>query len=176
MNEDELVNDFTIFKYLPPKDNCIFSNLKGYDLQELFVLENKYQLELRDSINLDCDNTFGLEMEFEGINTVTTRLLLERYFSELWPVRCDSSLERGAEINSPILVDNKANWQMLKKICNAVLKNANNINTNISFKNAEVMYILVLKFLEVIKRIGLTFLSYGRLMKILFIDFHMESF
>ena len=51
MNEDELVNDFTIFKYLPPKDNCIFSNLKGYDLQELFVLENKYQLELRDSIN-----------------------------------------------------------------------------------------------------------------------------
>lgn len=115
MNEDELVNDFTIFKYLPPKDNCIFSNLKGYDLQELFALENKYQLELRDSINLDCDNTFGLEIEFEGINTVTTRLLLERYFSELWPVRCDSSLERGAEINSPILVDNKANWQMLKK-------------------------------------------------------------
>lgn len=57
-----------------------FSNLKGYDLQELFALENKYQLELRDSINLDCDNTFGLEIEFEGINTVTTRLLLERYF------------------------------------------------------------------------------------------------
>ena len=136
MNEDELVNDFTIFKYLPPKDNCILSNLKGYDLQELFALENKYQLELRDSINLDCDNTFGLEIEFEGINTVTTRLLLERYFSELWPVRCDSSLERGAEINSPILVDNKANWQMLKKICNAVLKKANSINTNISFKNA----------------------------------------
>ena len=136
MNEDELVNDFTIFKYLPPKDNCIFSNLKGYDLQELFALENKYKLELRNNINLDSNNTFGLEIEFEGINTVTTRLLLERYFSELWPVRCDSSLERGAEINSPILVDNKANWQMLKKICNAVLKKANSINTNISFKNA----------------------------------------
>ena len=58
MNEDELVNDFTIFKYLPPKDNCILSNLKGYDLQELFTLENKYKLELRNSINLDSDNTF----------------------------------------------------------------------------------------------------------------------
>ena len=43
-------------------------------------------------------------------------------------------------------------------------------------KMLEAMFILVLKFLEVIKRIGLTFLSCGRLMKILFIDFHMGSF
>ena len=70
MNEDELVNDFTIFKYLPPKDNCIFSNLKGYDLQELFALENKYKLELRNNINLDSNNTFGLEIELDRKSVV----------------------------------------------------------------------------------------------------------
>lgn len=64
----------------------------------------------------------------------------------------------------------------VKKICNAVLKKANSINTNISFKNAGGHVHIGSQILGSDKRIGLTFLSCGRLMKILFIDFHMVSF
>ena len=58
-------NDKTIFEYLEPFGNDMISSFKGRDLDELLCYLDKYYLEYRDSLGLDSDITFGIEIEIE---------------------------------------------------------------------------------------------------------------
>ncbi len=111
-----------IFKYIYPNKNDIFSNINGSDLLELFNLLDDYYIEYRDSLNFSKDITFGLELEFENVKY---RKLLDKFnaLKSEWIMKHDPSLDDGAEINSPILTDEKIYWDQLKKICLFVQKN-----------------------------------------------------
>ena len=114
-----------VFKFINPNDNDKLSEMSGFDLQDLIILIDEYYLELREKLGLKKDITFGLELEFENamINRISEKLK-ENFPSGEWKMVDDSSLHNGAEINSPILIDNEKNWQDLDKVCQIVSKSA----------------------------------------------------
>jgi len=59
-----------IFRELKESDNEIFTNLNKKDLEYLLFLINLYKLRLREKINVDFDETFGLEIECEDARDV----------------------------------------------------------------------------------------------------------
>lgn len=121
INNKNTSKEEKIFSFINPKDNTKLSELKGIDLQELLVLINDYKLELRDSLNLSPDITFGLELEFEHANIKKIDKKLNLYFpNKEWATASDGSLVNGAEISSPILKDTKLTWINLKKICSII--------------------------------------------------------
>jgi hypothetical protein len=110
-----------IFRLFHPKENDQLSQLSGYDLQDFIILLNDYYLTLRKQIGLKQTDTFGLELEFENAKRDKIESLLEKDSSlNDWIIKNDSSLCYGAEINSPILRDTKANWDNLNKVCDIV--------------------------------------------------------
>ncbi len=118
-------NDYSIFEFINPKDNDSFSNMSGKELQELIYRLNKYYLELRNTLNLNRNITFGFELEFEDANTGEIRYELRKNkLLDDWHLVGDVSLDNGAEIDSPILRDDFIYWNELKKVCNIVKENA----------------------------------------------------
>ena len=87
---------------------------------------NLYKLRLREVINIDFNETFGLEIECEDASwNEIGRHLLRR-----WELTDDLSLHEGAEIKSPPLRDTKESWLDLKDTCSMLYKNASvGINT-----------------------------------------------
>ena len=63
-------------------------------------------------------------MEFENAmrNRIEQRLREVSLYNS-WQVKGDGSLTNGAEINSPILIDNSNNWNNLKRVCSIVSQN-----------------------------------------------------
>lgn len=115
MNINDLINS----------DNIMFSKLKGNELIEILDLINSYYLEYRDVINLNKNNTFGLELEFEHSNNIKIlNDLISNNLYTRWRISGDSTLYRGAEITSPILNDKVINWDELGRVCNIVNKYA----------------------------------------------------
>jgi len=115
-----------IFRELKESDNEIFTNLNKKDLEYLLFLINLYKLRLREKINVDFDETFGLEIECEDASwdKIGKHLLSE------WELTDDISLHEGAEIKSPPLRDTKENWLALKDTCSVLRKHASiGINT-----------------------------------------------
>jgi len=102
-----------IFNELNQSDNEIFMDLNSRDLEYILSLINSYKLLLRDRINVDLDETFGLEIECENANwdKIGRRMALE------WELTDDASLENGAEIKSPPLRDTEENWITLRNMC-----------------------------------------------------------
>ncbi len=149
--------------FLNYKSNDKISNMKYDDIVEFINLLKKYKLSLRDNLDLNKNITFGLEIEFENINSSYEKLC--NSFNELqlfpsvflnkenndklkeykkqnkrrgffvneegnlqilpeevfyWSVGKDNSLNNGAEITSPILIDETKHWKDLKEVCDFI--------------------------------------------------------
>lgn len=114
-----------IFKLLNPKENCALSKLKGLDLEEILLELDKYYLDYREDLGIPQEETFGLELEFEHAKKENIKTELEEQkLDKSWRLKRDTSLEQGAEINSPILVDCKDSWQNLLDVCKILNKNS----------------------------------------------------
>ncbi len=103
------------------------SKLRGNDLLDLLVVVENTMIGYRDSIALPSKLTFGVEIEYEGVN----RLEVGHYVNERlsrWESGEDASLKYGGEIRSPILRDERKSWEELKNIC-MYLKKHNAITT-----------------------------------------------
>lgn len=114
-------NNYSIFDFIYKEENDILSEFNGTDLLKLFVLLDEYYLELRNSLCLDKNDTFGLELEFEHAKREKiSNFLIEYNLVKSWSLKDDVSLNEvnGAEITSPILRDDKCSYEELKTICN----------------------------------------------------------
>lgn len=112
-------NDISkLYDLIKPNDNEILSRLSTSDIHEFLNLINHYNLVLRDSIDVNLNETFGAEIECENANweKISRRLLKN------WGLYDDSSLLCGAELKSPKLRDTKESWLELKKMCNMLYK------------------------------------------------------
>ena len=105
--------------------NDFFALLRGIDLQDLLVCVSNYLLKYKAGLNLPHDVTIGCELEFENLSPKTKKQIIMFINCELvgWKVKRDLSLKRGAEINSPIMKDEKKYWQELKKVCDYLTLN-----------------------------------------------------
>jgi len=110
------MKDNNIFSYISPLANNSFSRLRGLDLQEIIVLIENFYLTYRDTIDIDKDISFGIEIEYENLarGVVDLWMLLNL---RSWKSVSDSSLRFGGEINSRILHDDKKCWEELSKVC-----------------------------------------------------------
>ncbi len=108
-----------IFELLNPTDNDKLLDLKGYDLQDFLYYLNNFYLTLRDSLGLDENVTFGMELEFERSNkALITRDLVHQNLDEEFKVKHDGSLGMGGgEIATPVLRDLEVDWEKLEKVC-----------------------------------------------------------
>jgi len=113
-----MFNKKNIFNEVNPNQNDMLSYLNKKDLQYLLSLVNIYKLQLRDKINVDETESFGLEIECENARWDKIASRMERE----WELTDDMSLLDGAEIKSPILTDTKENWITLKNVCSMLLK------------------------------------------------------
>ena len=119
-----IVNDKTIFECLKPFDNEMLTKINKSDKEYLLSCLDKYYLEYRNSLNLDGDKTFGIEIEFEnytgwyalGYNNFK-RKLDSVICSDKWKVVNDWSLRNGGEIVSEILTDTNENWEKIRRAC-----------------------------------------------------------
>lgn len=117
-----------IFEFIMPNENDKISKMNGLDLQNLLILIDDYKIKLRDELNIEKDITFGLELEFENAKKSKIKKQLdENSLSNEWVVKQELTLKNGAEINSPILIDNKKNWEDLNLIC-SILNNLSSIS------------------------------------------------
>ncbi len=118
MNDD-------LLKYLKPNDNDQLLKMTGTSLQDLLYYLDNFYLTLRDSLGIDENVTFGMELEFEQANREhITNNLVHNNLDERWKVKGDGSLDRGGEIATPVLKDLKVNWDNLSKVCEIVRNDA----------------------------------------------------
>lgn len=116
-------NDYTLFNYLKPTENDDLSKLNSSDLQDFIIILNSFYLQLREKIGINNDITFGIEIELEHAKykkiqkEINALNLKNKYI-----VKDDCSLNRGCEINSPILKDHKTCWKNIQKVCNSINK------------------------------------------------------
>ena len=117
-----------IFKYISKSDNTSFSSFKGEELEDLFVLIDDFYMELRESLGLSNDTTFGVEIEFEESNNVEIAKWLEVNHLTSWYLHDDISLKRGGEVTSNILYDTKETYEELNTVCSIIKKQAKSLN------------------------------------------------
>lgn len=109
-----------IFNEINENGNDYLSLLNKKDLYHLLYLINNYKLLLRDKINVDAEDTFGLEIECEYAN----RSEIAKKMPLFWELADDLSLECGAEIKSPPLRDTKESWITLRNVCTILKENS----------------------------------------------------
>ncbi len=87
--------------------------------KEIINQINEVELDLRETIGLNPNITFGTEIELENIEDYDISNLKEdiKYAYPNWQTIPDSTLNEGLEINSPILSDEKSAWLELADIC-----------------------------------------------------------
>lgn len=78
---------------------------------------------MRDRINIDSKNTFGIEVEFENVNLDTIK------YGKKWQVKEDNTTTKkingssiGGEVSSPILRDNEECWKDIEHVCHYLSK------------------------------------------------------
>lgn len=89
----------------------------------LEYLKNK-TIKYRDTLNLDSNITFGVEIEYENIVTLNMTYYLEHILKfKDWKNDIDVSIlehfdgeKMNGEVDSPILIDIKENWEKLSKV------------------------------------------------------------
>lgn len=123
-NKSLELND-EIFNFLSPSDNVILSDISSSDKVNIIMLLKKYYLELRKSLGLNEDITFGLEIEFGDALIPAIEIEMNNIFGyDNWVMVPEDSFPNGAEINSPILTDNEKIWIDLSNVCDIVNSNA----------------------------------------------------
>ena len=114
-----------IYRYLDPSSNDMISSMNNSDRVNIMLQLRNYYLELRKTLNIDNNITFGAEIEFEDSKRkIIEEEILKAFLLGNWKVVDDRSLYQGGEINSPILRDTEDNWKDLSTICNIVSMNA----------------------------------------------------
>ena len=118
-------NNKEIFRYLNPNSNDTILSMNNSDRINIMSSLKNYLLELRPTLNIGDDVTFGAEIEFENAK----RNVIENYIQDnfpyrSWIVKDDRSLYNGGEINSPVLRDTEKTWIDLSNVCNVVKENA----------------------------------------------------
>ena len=107
-----------IFTEIKPNDNEMLCMLNNKDLKYVLSLINTYKLLLRERINVDEQQTFGLEIECENAKWDK----IQRRMINDWVLSDDLSLLDGAEIKSPPLRDTLSNWITLRNMCSMISK------------------------------------------------------
>ena len=119
-------NDKTIFKYLNPISNDMFSRFNKNDISEILYYLNRYYLEYKRILNIDKNITFGIEIEMEHFKgNVSDFWSFQLELNSVvgnnnWEVRNDISLNWGREIVSDILIDNENTWEYIRNVCNFI--------------------------------------------------------
>lgn len=97
-------------------DNTRLSSLSSEELIKYKSLLNEYFIDYRDTLNIDKNIQFGLEIEYDKYpREIIDDFIYFRF--PRWKSIPETSLIDGGEITSPILTDTKENWQELKEIC-----------------------------------------------------------
>ena len=75
-------------------------------------------MEFRSKLTLPYRVNFGLELELDKVDLSEVRELVSRNIGGDFSVKNDKSLTTGmnAEINTPVLRNSKATWELLKKM------------------------------------------------------------
>lgn len=114
-----------LFKYLNPNENNLLSKLTNDDLIEIINMINNYDLEYRETLNIDNNYTFGTEIEVENANENSIRNDMDlKDIKSYWKIKRDNTLICGLELNSPIMVDTLTCWKDLKNVCEILKRNS----------------------------------------------------
>ena len=99
--------------YLSDKDNILFQDMDSYEITSYLSSLKDYLIEYRDKLNFN-DNTFGIEIEYEGLDYIN--LLDEISYYTGWKSVEEKGFEVGGELVSPVLIDNPINWKEIKDV------------------------------------------------------------
>lgn len=105
------------------------------DLNQLLKLLRLYKINYRDSLNLDKNSTFGVEIEFENKNPSRVEKMISLYNrvnKSSWEFKPERSIYNGYEVSSQVLTDTKDSWIELKDICNIIRNNGGKITDRAS--------------------------------------------
>lgn len=101
---------------LDMQSNDMLSELNKSELEELRKEIKNASLPYRNKLGLSFTDTIGVEIEYENLSRDTVdRYIIHNhrgYISD-----SDETVETGGEIDSPILVDKKEDWDELQEIC-----------------------------------------------------------
>ena len=102
--------------------------MSTHDYNDYLIMLQNYCIDYLDKLDFKSNITFGVEIEYEGLEQVITDEYIEDYYPR-WISTCEDTIKKGGEIISPILQDNKRTWKDLKRICeflkinNAIMDN-----------------------------------------------------
>lgn len=99
----------------------LLSKMNIKEQEELKKQLLKYKLDYRDTIKIDSNTTFGIEIEMEYNKGENFYKELSSFYEKGWNLEYESTLINGDEMKSPVLRDNDS-WDDLKKICNILKK------------------------------------------------------
>ena len=93
------MNNYKIFELLSCNNDCKIGRLSKNSKNELINYINEYYLELRNSIDINNNDTFGFEMEAEVFKYSKVYELMNKYGFDLskWVIKPDNSLYKGFE-------------------------------------------------------------------------------
>lgn len=101
---------------LDMQSNDMLSELNKSELEELRKEIKNASLPYRNKLGLSFTDTIGVEIEYENLSRdIVDRYIIHNhrgYISD-----SDETVETGGEIDSPILVDKKEDWDELQEIC-----------------------------------------------------------
>ena len=101
---------------LDMQSNDMLSELNKSELEELRKEIKNASLPYRNKLGLSFTDTIGVEIEYENLSRDTVdRYIIHNhrgYISD-----SDETVETGGEVDSPILVDKKEDWDELQEIC-----------------------------------------------------------
>lgn len=130
LNSEKTFNDHFSSLNVHSCDNL--SKLKGPDLKEIINELLKTELVYRETLGLNPNLTFGLEIEYQNAlkksieEELRKFLVLKRYSVECWDSKYDSTVMDmgvyGGEITTPIMRDKKENWETIAKVFEVLRK------------------------------------------------------
>ena len=87
-------------------------------MRNLDIKLDNYPLIYRSKLSIPSYINFGLELELDKVDSSEVRNLVSRNIGGDFSVKNDKSLTTGmnAEINTPVLRNSKATWELLKKM------------------------------------------------------------
>lgn len=107
---------------LDMKSNDMLSKLGKEELEELRKEIKTSTLPYREHLGFDFTDTFGVEIEYENLSRdIVDRYILKNHRSYISD--SDDTIIIGGEIDSPILVDKKEDWNELQEICYFLAEN-----------------------------------------------------
>lgn len=105
--------------------------MSNKEQRELVLEAQESDFKMRNKINIDDSETFGIEIEFEDVKLNTIK------YGRHWDVKKDDTVttcvggyEVGGEVSSPILKDTPECWSDISHMCNYLLKKGALITPN----------------------------------------------